>query len=102
MEVDFHRNFRDAFGEDILDEQGERREIGRTMSNHLYSCSSLGGKPLSGEEKYLAYKLSKKIAGSTGATELSLEEGAFLKKLGAQVLSAGAYGELLDLIEHRG
>ena len=53
---------------------------------------------LNNDEKYLAYKIGKKLA--QGAEEFSAEELAFIKEQSSLTLAAGMYGFLVDLIEN--
>ncbi len=96
MRVNFNQPFRDCYGNGIDAE----KSIGDALCVQLFSVSKIGGRDLSADEKYMAYKLCKRIAGREVDVEISAEEAAFIKQLAAQIYSAGAYGQIVDLIEN--
>ena len=92
MKVNFNQSFKDfkgkAMGLTIADEVGKV----------LFNISTSGNMPLSAEEKYMAYKLCNKMTNGE-EVEVSSEEAAFLVKICGEYLTAGAYGQVRDLIE---
>lgn len=103
MIVNFKKNFVDSFGSPITElKDGKRtpQEIWRFLAATLFSLSSLGKEPLSKEQKYTAYVLSRRIAENPEAVECTTEEASFLKDVCSEMLNAGAYGQVVDLIEN--
>lgn len=103
MKINFKKNFVDSFGSPITElKDGKRttQEIWRFLAATLFSLSSLGKEPLSKEKKYTAYLLSKRIAENPEAVECTTEEASFLKDVCSEMLNAGAYGQVVDLIEN--
>lgn len=93
MKVNFNQSFKDfkgrAIGQTIAD------EIGKV----LFNVSTSGNAPLSADEKYMAYKLCNRM-GAEGEVELNAEEAAFIIRICGEYFSAGAYGQVRDLIEN--
>lgn len=55
--------------------------------------------PVPADDKWLAYKLCNRVANSD-VVELTTEEGAFILKICGEYLTAGAYGQIRELIEN--
>lgn len=103
MKVNFDRVFKDCFGNPILEgRKGELvpQEVWRVVAAKLFGLSVLGGSMLSPEKKYMAYELSMRISGNPSETECTTEEASFIKDVCAENLSAGAYGQVVDMIEN--
>ena len=102
MKVNFKKDFVDCFGKPITEKkngQDTPLQIWESLARSLFNLSILGGAPVSQEEKYTAYSLSKRIAGNPSEVELTTEEASFLKRVCAEQLSAGAYGIVADIVE---
>ena len=102
MKVNFNKEFVDCFGNPIMEKKNGQDvplKVRERLALSLFNLSTLGGHPLSQEEKYTAYSLSKRIACTPSEVELSTEEASFLKRVCAELLSAGAYGLICDIIE---
>lgn len=95
MKVNFNRSFTDCFGQEL----SEKKNVAEQLGMFLFNLSSLGGSPLSGERKYTAYSLCRRICSNPDVVEMSTEEASFLKEVCAEVFSSGAYGQVVDLIE---
>jgi hypothetical protein len=94
MKVNLNHCFVDAFGKQI-----EKSNIAEKLGMVLFNLSTVNGAPLGGAKKYEAYSLCHRIASNPEAVELTVEEAALLKDVCAEQLSAGAYGQIVDLIE---
>ena len=92
MKVNFNQSFKDFKGNEIGVMISD--EIGKI----LFNVSSSGNSPLTSDEKYMAYKLCNRIS-QGGETELTSEEAAFILRASGEFLTAGAYGQVRDLIE---
>ncbi|MDR2773931.1 MAG: hypothetical protein LBC19_04170 [Tannerella sp.] len=92
MKIDFKKSFTGHDGETIgmIDEH---------LRLVLFSADSSDRFMLSAEEKYLAYKIGKRLLEEGGNIDLTVEEAGFIKKVCSFGLRAGAYGQLIDLIE---
>ena len=102
MKVNFNKTFVDCFGNSITEKKDGKDvaiEIWERLAFSLFNISTLGGTPISQDEKYTAYSLSMRIAGNPSEVELSTEEASFLKRVCAEQLSAGAYGIVADIVE---
>ena len=102
MKVNFNKEFVDCFGKTITEKRNGHdvpSRIWESLARALFNLSVLGGTPVSQDEKYTAYSLSKRIAGNPTEVELSTEEASFLKRVCAEQLSAGAYGIVADIVE---
>ena len=91
MKVNFNQSFKDFKGNEIGVMISD--EIGKV----LFNLSTSNKTPLSADEKYMAYKLCNKVC--SGETEVSAEEAAFILRVSGEYLTAGAYGQIRDLIE---
>lgn len=94
MKVNFNRTFTDCFGKEI-----EGKNIGEQVCLFLFNLSSLSGNPIPAEKKYMAYTLCNRISVHPDEVELTTEEASFIKDVCNEVMSAGAYGQIVDLIE---
>ena len=92
MKVNFTQSFKDFKGKALGVSMAD--EIGRV----LFNVGLSGNAPLTAEQKYMAYKLCNRMQAG-GEVELTAEEAAFLLKVCGESLTAGAYGQVRDLIE---
>lgn len=103
MKINFKKNFVDSFGCPITEVKNGKiisQEIWRFLAATLFSITSLGKEPLSKEKKYMAYCLSRRIAENPEAVECTTEEASFIKDVCSDMLNAGGYGQVVDLIEN--
>ena len=68
-------------------------------TSQLFNLSTLRGTPVPAERKYQAYKLCQRIAANPREVELTTEDCSLLKEVASETYSAGAYGQVVDLIE---
>ena len=103
MKINFKKNFVDSFGCTITEVKNGLpipQEIWRFLAATLFSIKSLGKEPLSKDKMYMAYCLSKRIADNPEAVECTTEEASFIKDVCSEMLNAGGYGQVVDLIEN--
>ena len=103
MEVNLKRPFVDNYGDAVCElRKGipEQTEIGRQVSKILFNLSSLGGVPLDADQMYEAYRLCQRITATPEKVELTAEDVVFLKRVCGEQLSAGAYGQVYDILEN--
>lgn len=94
MIVNFNTPFVDCFDKPIDD-----KTIGETLAMRLFNASTIEGKQMTAEQKYMAHDLSRRIAQSGDSVRLSAEEAAFIKAFAVDIYNAGAYGQIVDIIE---
>ncbi|MBQ8066540.1 MAG: hypothetical protein IJ200_12910 [Prevotella sp.] len=99
MKVDFSKSFMDAQGKPVI-VGNNPQVIGEQLCFTLFNLTTVKGAPATQEQKYTAYKLLKRIQADASSVEISTEEGTFIKELAAEVLSAGGYGQVVDIIEN--
>lgn len=103
MKVNLKRPFVDNCGDVVCEMRNgspTQTEIGRQVSKILFNLSSLGGVPLDADQKYDAYELCQRISTTPECVELTAEDVVFLKKVCGEHLSAGAYGQVYDILEN--
>lgn len=101
MKVNFNQPFLDPFGNPCFEEGASKPTIvSRNFGMILYN---VGDKQivLTPEEKYLAFKISVKIANAEGEVEISQEEANLIDKIASRIYSAGAYGFIKNLITNK-
>ena len=94
MKVNFNVNAVDFSGNEIK-LNGESVNMSDEIQKILFFAGA--GDGMSNEDKYLAYKLGRKIANNE--QEYTTEELSFIKAQAGKTLAAGVYGFLIDLIE---
>jgi hypothetical protein len=92
MKIDLKRNLKGANGQD----SGMMADLLKVV---FFSIDSTPQLPLSAEDKYMAYQMAKRLADCSGEIDITIEEAAFFKKVCAVGLVAGAYGQVVDLLE---
>lgn len=98
MKLNLKVNFKDAMGNPLVDKKGKAL-VSERVAVLLFNLSLLHEKPMTAEEKYLAYKLCTRIVQNPEEVEMDTSEAAFLKEVCAEAFSSGAYGQILDIIE---
>lgn len=98
MKVNLKQSFIDFKGNEIK-VNGKPALISDEVGKILFNLGTSGNTPLGADEKYMAYKLCNRICQS-GELEITAEEGAFIVKVCGEHLTAGAYGQVRDIIEN--
>lgn len=93
MKTNFNQSFRDYKGAPLP---------GTNMADEV--CKILfivgtGNAQATADDKYTAYKLCNRIMQQPDGVELSADEMAFILRQCGEKLTAGAYGQVKDLIE---
>lgn len=106
MKVNFKIPFADCFGNTVMrktweggKEADEPVMVWHELAVQLFNASTSGQAPLDAAQKYMAYTLSRRIAASPDAVDLTPEEAALLKMLSSTSFSAGAYGQIADILD---
>ncbi|WP_195375347.1 hypothetical protein [Parabacteroides leei] len=106
MKVNFNKVLKDYKGDEVYKNveviKDGKKEVEKQpqlikdfVCQSLYTC----GEGLTQEEKYLSYTLTLRIIPSVEDIEISSEEGTLIKKVCDKYLTAGAYGQVVELIE---
>jgi hypothetical protein len=90
--INLNKQFRDITGARIAGET-----YADAIAKGLYFGRGIS--VTNGEEKYAAYKLSTRIIAEKTEIELTDDETALVRKVAAAVLTPGAYGQVIDLLE---
>lgn len=98
MKINFNQPFKDFLGEAVIGKDGKPMMINRVLGLQLFNLSELKGNPLTPDQKYRAYTLSVKLANEPGEIEFSPEEIEFIDQVSSEVYSAGAYGNIKELL----
>lgn len=94
MKVNFNVNVTDFNGVDIK-VNGMEVNMADELQKIMFFAGA--GDGMSNEDKYIAYKLGRKIANND--QEYTAEELSFIKLHAGKTLAAGVYGFLIDTIE---
>jgi hypothetical protein len=92
MKVNFSGNFKDHKGCET------EISICEKVAESLFVAGSSNECKIDNKDKYTAYKLSTKIARG-GVIEITAEEAALIKSITVNFFSAGAYGQVEELVE---
>lgn len=98
MKLNFNQPFKDMHGNPHL-EGGKPAIIGKHLGFQLYNANDKLW-PMKPEEKYMAYCLSVKIGNAEGEVEISPEEAQLIDRVASRTLTAGAYGNIKDLLNN--
>lgn len=98
MKVNFNQPFKDFKGNEV-NVNGRNVLISDEIGKILFNLGMTGNTPLNADEKYMSYKLCNRI-NTSGIVELTADECAFIVKVCGESLTAGAYGQVRDLIEN--
>ena len=90
--MNFDRKFFNHKGVEIGHET-----ISDELSKVLFNAGAQGLSVESGQ-KFIAYKISTKLIAQRGIIELNDEEIEFLKKFCEVAFTAGAYGQIVELL----
>lgn len=91
MKIDFTRKLRN------LDGTCTEKNVGYLIGCLLFGYGDVN---VSAEKKYSAYKLMQRISQAEVACEISVEEASFIKEISVKSMSAGIYGQIVDLLEN--
>ena len=93
MKVNFNVKFKGLHGEEL------DRLISDALAEAMYSAGSEGNQ-IPNEEKFVAYKICTRIISSKNEIEITTEEASLIKRVAANCFTAGAYGQIYELIEN--
>lgn len=84
-------------GKELKNEKGETQMMSDIIGLHLYTAGSK--KPMSQEDKVRAYKLSLQMQEHPEEVELTAEDMTLIKELTNEALVAGAFGQIVQVLE---
>ena len=93
MKVNLNKRFRDFKGNET------NGIISDKVAEALYSAGAIPEWAIKREDKFRAYKLCQQIINSQGIIEIESEDATLIKDVCANFLTAGAYGQVHELIE---
>lgn len=113
MQVNFNVPFKNYKGEAMQKEVETIRDgkkvvekqpvlIADILAQNLYSGEGIektGNAEKDTENKFKAYKLCHRIFSASGPVDLTAEESILVKQVSAASLTAGAYGQIVELLE---
>lgn len=113
MKVNFNIPFKNYKGEKMEKEvevlrNGQKVKeiqsvlISDVLAQNLYTGEGIertGNADKDNESKFKAYKLCHRIFSATGPIDLTSEEVLLIKQVSAATLTAGAYGQIVELLE---
>jgi hypothetical protein len=91
--IDLNKNFKDFKGREA------KEVIADKVAEALYSAGAIPEWKIKREDKYRAYKLCQQIICNKGVIEIESEDATLIKDVCANFLTAGAYGQVHELIE---
>lgn len=103
MKVNFERPIINALGEAGIDKLGAPQYISTLLLPIIYSY---GGHVINGEQRSInpdkklrAYSVLVKIQKDAKNVDLTIEEASLVKEIAAESLTAGTYGQVVDILE---
>lgn len=93
MKVDFNKRFKDFRGKET------KEEIADKVAEALYSAGAVQELAIRREDKFRAYKLCRRIMDNKGVVEITSEDATLIKDVCSKFLTAGAYGQVHELVE---
>lgn len=93
MKVNFKKALVDFKGQPIKDEKGNEQLASDVICSRLFGA----GEGFTSDEKYEAFKLMQKIS-SNEEVDIIDKESILIKKVCDKQLNAGAYGQIVELL----
>ena len=102
MKVNLNRPLLDFKGQEAIElvNGKERKKVLRDMvAEALYAAGSNPKQGLDMSKKLRAYKMLQQVINNRGILDIETEDATLLKEICADFFTAGAYGQIYDLIE---
>lgn len=87
-------------GNPIMEKDGNVASICAALGRSLFTSSMSSKVQLTEQEMLSAYRLFMQMREHPDAVEMTTEEATLIKKIAAQSLVAGAYGQVYSIIEN--
>lgn len=102
MKIDFNKSLLNFMGQPVI-KKVNGMEIAQKLSDMvaeaLYSAGMDSQKPMDTSKKIKAYGMLQQLIHNNGIIEAETEDIALLKEICAGFFTAGAYGQIHELIE---
>ena len=98
MKINFKVAMKGYDKKELKNEKGETQMMNDTIGLYLYTAGNK--KPMSQEDKVRAYKLSLQMQEHPEEVELTSEDMTPLKALTHEALVAGAFGQIVEVLEN--
>lgn len=93
MKVDLNKYFKDFRGQET------KELIADKVAEAMFSAGSVPEWKIEKRDKFRAYKICQKILNGGGIIEIEAEEATLIKDVCSNFFTAGAYGQVHELIE---
>ena len=93
MRVNFKKKFKNFKGEDV------DQYICDVVAESLFNAGVSEQLKVDDADKFKAYAISQKLIVGDGVVDITTEEATLIKDLCMHCLTAGAYGQLYEIIE---
>lgn len=100
MKVNFNRNLLDYRGIEAKNEDDEDKPISikDIICQYLYIGNGITD-DATGAKRYMAYKLTCKLANSIGEVNITDKESLLIKEVCLASVQAGVYGQIVDILD---
>ena len=102
MKINLNRPLLDFKGNEaikVVNGKEVKQYLRDMVSEALYAAGSNPQQGLDMSKKLRAYKMLQQIINNRGILEVTTEDAALLKEICADVFTAGAFGQINELIE---
>jgi hypothetical protein len=103
MKVDFNKILATHTGTPALISAPNGVNIPVTASAHIQEILFASGidnrYSMSAEQKYMAYRISRKLYDAKDAVDITVEEANLIKEIAGAFCASGIYGQICDIIE---
>ena len=102
MKIDFNKSLLNFMGQPVIKKsQGKEmpQKLCDMIAEALYSAGIASQQPMDTSKKLKAYNMLQQLIHNNGVIEAETEDMALLKEICASFFTAGAYGQIHELIE---
>lgn len=102
MKVNLNRNLLDFKGQEVVElvnGKEKKKSLRDMVSEALYAAGMNSKKDMEMSKKLRAYKMLQQVINNRGVLDIETEDATLLKEICADFFTAGAYGQIYDLIE---
>lgn len=105
MKLNLNKALLDFRGKEAIEEVNgvmRKKLLSDMVSEALYAAGVNPQKSMETAKKLRAYKMLQQIINNCGVLDIEMEDAALLKEISAEFFTAGAYGQIHELIEGGG
>lgn len=95
MKIDFNKNFKNYLGKETSNVIYEK------VAEALYSVGAIPELKMGKEEKFRAYMICQRLISNNGVVDITTEDATMIKDVCAAYLTAGAYGQIQEIIDNQ-